>query len=106
MGCSHFIIGRDHTGVGDFYKSIDYRSYFEELGDIGIEPVIFDAVGYNPKNKKYEKLLSADTLEPISGTKVREAFQKNTPLPDWFMREIIQESLREDIATGRPIFYE
>ena len=105
MGCSHFIIGRDHTGVGDFYKSIDYRSYFEKLGDIGIEPVFFDAVGYNPKSKKYEKLSTAGTLEPISGTKMRENFQKNISLPDWFMREIIQDTIREEIANKKPIFY-
>ena len=84
--------------MGDFYKSIDYRSYFEKLGDIGIEPVFFDAVGYNPKSKKYEKLSTAGTLEPISGTKMRENFQKNISLPDWFMREIIQDTIREEIA--------
>ena len=52
----------------------------------------------------HEKLSAADTLEPISGTRMREAFQKNISLPDWFMREIIQDAIREEIVNRKPIF--
>ncbi|MEZ4736133.1 MAG: pyruvate kinase [Caldilineaceae bacterium] len=47
MGCSHFIIGRDHTGVGNFYPRHANRELFEALGDIGVKPVFFETVGYN-----------------------------------------------------------
>ena len=36
MGCSHFIVGRDHAGVGDFYPRFAAREIFDELGPIGV----------------------------------------------------------------------
>lgn len=105
MGCSHFIVGRDHTGVGDFYKSVNYPSYFEKLGEIGIEPIFFDEIGYNLKSNQYEPFSTNGTIESISGTKLRRALLEDKSLPDWFMHEIIQDMLREEIVAGRPIFH-
>lgn len=104
VGCSHFIIGRDHTGVGQFYTHMDYRAYFESLGDIGIEPVFFDAVGYHPERATYTMLSDPGTVAPISGTEAREALRQQRTLPDWFMREEVQELLRRDIVAGKPVF--
>ena len=42
-GCTHFIIGRDHTGVGNFYKGIKNNELFNRVGDIGIEIVYFNS---------------------------------------------------------------
>ncbi|MBT6047236.1 MAG: sulfate adenylyltransferase [Lentimicrobiaceae bacterium] len=106
MGCSHFVVGRDHTGVGDFYKSVNYPSYFEKLGEIGIEPIFFDNIGYNSKSHQYETLSTEGTIESISGTKMRTALLEDKPLPSWFMHEIIQDMLREEIEAGRSIFHE
>ena len=105
MGCSHFIVGRDHTGVADFYPPDANRELFESLGDIGIEPVFFDAVGYNPQTGAYE----ADRGQPlikISGTEVRESLRANKRLPDWYMREIVQDVLLAEMSSGKPLFQE
>ncbi|MCZ6594160.1 MAG: pyruvate kinase [Bacteroidetes bacterium] len=105
MGCSHFIIGRDHTGVADFYKDEDIRELFDKLADIGVTPLFYDTIGYNPTKQTYCSLESTDTV-PISGSKIREALHENKELPEWFMRENIQDMLRLEIAAGREIFYE
>ena len=47
MGCTHFIIGRDHAGVGDYYAEDDTRKFFDQLGDLVIEPIFFNPVGYD-----------------------------------------------------------
>ncbi len=105
MGCSHFIVGRDHTGVGGFYKNHDTRELFEKLGDLGVTPVFFDDIGYNPGKQTYCSMKSAGTV-PISGSEIREALRQNTELPEWFVRENIQDMLRAEIAAGREVFCE
>jgi ATP sulfurylase len=105
MGCSHFIVGRDHTGVGDFYAPDANRALFDSLGDLGIEPVFFDAVGYNPETEEYEMSDRADLLT-MSGTQVREALRSEQHLPQWFMREIVQDALLDQLRRGDPLFVE
>ncbi|HXW00780.1 MAG TPA: sulfate adenylyltransferase, partial [Anaerolineae bacterium] len=105
MGCSHFIVGRDHTGVGNFYPREANRELFESLGDIGVKPVFFETVGYNSETGKYE----ADQGQPltmISGTEVRQTLRADKRLPDWFMRDLVQEVLLEEMRSGKPLFYE
>lgn len=104
MGCSHFIIGRDHAGVGDFYGPESNRALFDRLGDIGVTPVFFEAIGYNPRSGDYEELDRKETLEPISGTLMREALRVNRPLPEWFMRPVVRDMLRAELAQGREVF--
>ena len=103
MGCSHFIIGRDHTGVADFYRPEDNQRLFERLGDLGVTPIFFGAVGYDPQARAYGSL-SGKGGEQISGTQVREALREGRPLPEWFMRGPIQEMLRRELAAGLPVF--
>jgi ATP sulfurylase len=105
MGCSHFIVGRDHAGVGDFYAPDANQQLFDRIGDIGIEPVFFDAIGYNPETARYDDE-SCDGSFKISGTEIRETLKSGNHLPDWFMREIVQDVLRSEMASGRPVFYE
>ncbi|MCG3175910.1 MAG: Sulfate adenylyltransferase [Candidatus Omnitrophica bacterium] len=106
MGCSHFIIGRNHSGVGDYYKDEDYPKLFDRLGDIGITPVFFEAIGYDPRSQAYDSLAKEGVLELISGTQMREALKQDRPLPDWFMREVIQDALKADIRSKGTVFYE
>lgn len=104
MGCSHFIVGRDHTGVGNFYPPDGNKQLFDELGDIGIDIVQFDAIGYDHSRSTYTELKSGDGVDSISGTEVRDSLRAGRPLPDWFMRDIVQQSLRSDLAAGLPMF--
>jgi ATP sulfurylase len=105
MGCSHLIIGRDHTGVGDFYPRDANRWLFDTVGDIGITPVFFEAVGYSEKTCRYE-VDHGQQLASISGTEVRETLRRGDRLPDWFMRELAQDVLIAELQSGRPLFYE
>lgn len=105
MGCSHFLIGRDHTGVGNFYDANGNRKLFDKLGDIGIKPVFFDEIGYNPRQNTYEPSGSDNTLKSISGTKIREAIRSNQSLPEWIIRKPILDHLQASLKNGAEIFY-
>ena len=52
LGCTHFIVGRDHTGFNNNFSNKDLRTFFNEIGDIGINIIFFDTVGYNKTKKK------------------------------------------------------
>lgn len=105
MGCSHFVVGRNHAGVGDWYDDADYRLLFESLGDLGIVPVFFDAVGFNPATQAYERLDGGGSeVVGLSGTAVRTALARGEPLPTWYMRDVVQELLIEATRAGEPVF--
>ena len=105
MGCDHFIVGRDHTGVTDFYNDHETRDLFESLDDLGINPIFFEPLGFNPSADRYEVLSAPDT-EAISGTQLRNALLDGDPLPDWFVRDEVQTMLRDQIANNRPVFWQ
>ncbi len=104
MGCDYFIIGRDHTGVGDFYDPEDNRRLFDAVGEIGITPVFFNAIGYDHNKGQYVPLDSSDEIESISATRFREAILKRELVPDWFVWRSIQEMLHSELRMGREIF--
>ena len=104
MGCSHFIVGRDHTGVGNFYDADANRALFEQLGDIGVELVFFDALGFDPETRRYCSTCTTSGAKSISGTEARAALQAGEPLPDWFMRDVVQDVLRGRIEAGGDVF--
>ena len=105
LGCSHFIVGRDHTGVAGFYQDGQIRELFDELGDLGITPIFFEPFGFNTETNEYNVLSEPNTLA-ISGTQLRTALLDNDPLPDWYVRENVQKMLRERIAANSPVFCE
>ena len=105
IGCSHFIVGRDHTGVAGYYQDNQTRELFDSLDGLGITPIFFEPFGFNPTTNEYNLLSEPDTLA-ISGTKLRSALLENDPLPDWYVRDDVQKMLREQIATHRPVFCE
>jgi ATP sulfurylase len=105
VGCSHFIVGRDHAGVASFYHDGQTRELFDSLDGLGITPIFFEPFGFNPTTNQYNALTDPDTLA-ISGTRLRSALLDNDPLPDWYVRDDVQMMLREQIATNRPIFCE
>lgn len=42
QGCTHFVVGRDHAGVADYYGEFDAQQIFDKIGDIGIETVFYN----------------------------------------------------------------
>jgi pyruvate kinase len=104
MGCSHFIVGRDHTGVGNYYAVDANQRIFDELGDIGISPVFFDTIGFDPRTGSYAPSLNDNHAMNISGTQFREALLAGNRVPSWFVRDEIQDMLLGELAAGRAIF--
>jgi len=67
--------------------------------------VYFDTIGYNTTSGKYE-YDQGQSLTMISGTEVRESLRTGKHLPDWFMRDLVQEVLLAELKSGKPMFYE
>jgi len=103
MGCSHFIIGRDHTGVGDFYAPDASQALFAALGDIGIKPVLFDAVGYDAALEEYVETTAGDQVQAISATRVRDLLVAGEPVPEWLLRPEAFSALRKRVDAGHAL---
>jgi ATP sulfurylase len=105
MGCDHFIVGRDHTGVADWYEDHHTRALFDSLDDLGVTPIFFEPYGFNPAMNQYD-LLSAPETVVISGTQLRTALMNGDPLPDWFVRDAVQAVLRKRMANDGTVFWD
>ena len=107
FGCSYFIVGRDHTGVGNFYLPNDVASLFDKVGDIGIEPIFFDEVVFDTKEKRHLEIdPKAETAgnRRISGTAIRRYISSGKPPPEWMMRPVVSEALLGLAARGESVF--
>jgi pyruvate kinase len=111
FGCSHFIVGRDHTGVGNYYGPQDSHKVFDKFTEeeLGIKPIKFDKVSFSKRKNDYileeDNHPEEDKLE-ISGTKAREMLKRGEKLPDWFIREEIYEVIDKIKKEGKKIFVE
>lgn len=104
-GCTHFIVGRDHSGVGNFYGPSDSRELFKSLHGLGIEPVFFDNVYYDKKDQRYVELSTErDDLLTISGTHVREIFKRGERPEEWLMRGEISSMIEEQMKKKEKVF--
>ncbi|OGM99397.1 MAG: hypothetical protein A2817_03355 [Candidatus Yanofskybacteria bacterium RIFCSPHIGHO2_01_FULL_39_8b] len=108
-GCSHFMVGRDHAGVGNFYKPTASHDIFDKFPDLGIRPIKFNQVFYSRKLKRYiheGDIPNHDEKDKfyISGTQARKMFLNGKRPPDWFMRPEISNSIAAAIKRGEEIF--
>ncbi|HEY8139444.1 MAG TPA: sulfate adenylyltransferase [Nitrososphaera sp.] len=76
FGCSHFIVGRDHAGVGSYYHPFAAHEIFRNYEDLEIQPVFFPAFYYCKKCLGYANERNcphgAEVREELSGTKMRK----------------------------------
>tara|TARA_Y100000590_G_C15743879_1_gene1021287 strand:+ start:1265 stop:3487 length:2223 start_codon:yes stop_codon:yes gene_type:complete len=97
FGCNYFIVGRDHTGVGDYYPKDASQIIFEKL-DIGMKILKFDEMSYCKKRKKitseFSKKYSEDSKLEISGTRVRELITSNGDIPNYVLHEAVLKELK------------
>jgi sulfate adenylyltransferase len=79
QGCSHFVIGHDHAGVGDYYEGLDAHRIFDEIADIGIQPLFYSYVFFctHCDNMTSEKLCPHGERKHIypRGSKIRRAIR-------------------------------
>lgn len=109
FGCSHFIIGRDHTGVGNFYHPKASHLIFDRFPDLGIIPIRFNKVFYSKKLNKHVHETdypnhNEKEKDHISGTQVRQIFENGKTPPDWFMRPEISTVISKEIKNGKEVF--
>ena len=102
-GCTHFIVGRDHAGVGDFYGAFDAQTIFDERvpeGALGIEIYKADHTAYSKKLHRVVMMRDApdhskDDFILLSGTKVREMLGQGIAPPPEFSRPEVAQVLMD-----------
>ena len=102
-GCTHFIIGRDHAGVGDYYGAFDAQEIFDKEippGTLGIEIFRADHTAYSKKLNKVVMMRDAPDHEIedfvlLSGTKVRTMLAAGESLPGEFARPEVAKILMD-----------
>jgi sulfate adenylyltransferase len=100
-GCTHFIVGRDHAGVGNYYGTYDAQLIFDEFDPaaIAIEPLRFEHSFWSTRDggmatSKTSRATPAERIS-LSGTRVREMLRNGEVPPEEFTRPEVARILIE-----------
>lgn len=100
-GCTHFIIGRDHAGVGDYYGTYEAQNFVEDYfrqDDVDITPLPFDFAFYCDECDTFASEKTCPHGDEhhlfLSGTKVRSKLRNGESLPRTFTREKVEKILQ------------
>lgn len=102
FGCNSFIIGRDHTGVGGYYKQNASQKIFDRL-DLGMEVISFETASYCSKRKivtsNFRDPLYENSQKDISATSIREFLRKSEKIPSYLIRSELSKYLIQAYKT-------
>jgi len=103
MGATHFIVGRDHAGVGDYYGAFEAQTIFDEEVPEGVLDIEIFRADHTAYSKKLERVVmmrdapdhSKEDFVLLSGTKVREMLGRGQAPPAEFSRPEVARILMD-----------
>ncbi|TFG30107.1 sulfate adenylyltransferase [Candidatus Thorarchaeota archaeon] len=97
FGCSHFIVGRDHAGVGKYYGPFDAHKIFDEYPDLGITPIKFRSFFFCKKCNSIanDRVCphSGEDIINFAGTKIREMLESGQIPSENMMRPEVARAI-------------
>ena len=107
FGCDSFIVGRDHTGFGDYFNETASHEIFDRI-DLEMNIIKFDTVNYCKKRKIYTNNFKnfEDDQVILSGTKIRNAIQKNEYIPNYVLNSHLYDFIIENLDSSPESIFE